>query len=148
MGTNHLAEATKILLLAATVIITCTIVWLGFQATGMAKDISGNAMGQLQDFANDIKDGGIMKFDGAAVDGSEVINCIRKNLGGYGDTDIAPVYITVTTGNGTNTYTNNEYFSKLTSFADIRYIKPTANFQGDVVKNENGVILGIIFTQK
>lgn len=136
------------MILAATVIVTCTIVWLGFQATEMARGLSNNAMGQMQDFADDIKDSGIMKFDGTRIDGSEVINCIRKNLGEYENLETAPVYITVTTGSATNTYTNNTYFSNITSFADTRYIKPMSNFQGDVVKNENGVIMGIVFVQQ
>ncbi|MDF2513059.1 MAG: putative rane protein [Herbinix sp.] len=148
MKINHLSEATKILIMAATVIITCIIVWLGFQTTGMARDIGSNAMEQMQDFAVDIKDSGIMKFDAVTVEGSEVVNCIRKILGEYESADTAPIYITVTTSTSTNIYSNNTYISNIMSFADTRYIKPMSNFRGDVVKNENGVIEGIVFVQQ
>ncbi|HHV13694.1 MAG TPA: hypothetical protein GXX75_25845 [Clostridiales bacterium] len=148
MKTNQLSEATKVMLLAAAVLITCTIVWLGFQATGMAREISSSAMGQMREVADDIKDSGISKYDGLTVDGSEVVNCIRRNLGGYESTEAAPIYITVTTALSTNTYTNNAYIKDIKSFADTKYIRPLGRFLGDVIKNENGVIEGIVFVRQ
>ena len=147
MKTNHLTEATKIMLMAASVIITCTLVWIGFTLSNTSSEISNSASQQLKELSNDINDSGIMKYDGILVEGSEVINCIRKNLGDYGSTQTAPIYVTVTT-TVTNTYTNGQYLENIRSFADTKYIKPTATFKGKVVKNTNKVILGIVFAQQ
>lgn len=148
MKTNHISEATRIMLIAASVIITCIIVWIGFSLANTSREISKSASEQLRELNNDIKDSGIMKYDGVIVDGSEVINCISKNLGDYDSTQTAPIYVTVTTTTGTNTYTNGQYLEKIRSFADPKYIKPTARLKGMVVKNTNKVIVGIVFKQQ
>lgn len=147
MRTNHLSEATKIMLLAASVIITCTIVWIGYTLINTSREISVSASEQLRELNNDIKDSGILKYDGVTVEGSEVVNCIRKNLGDFDSTQTAPVYVTVTTA-VTNRYTNGQYLENIRSFADTKYIKPTATFKGKVVKNTNKVIVGIVFVQQ
>ncbi len=147
MKTNHISEATRIMLIAASVIITCIIVWIGFSLANTSREISKSASEQLRELNNDIKDSGIMKYDGVIVDGSEVINCIRKYLGDYDSTQTAPIYVTVTT-TVTNTYTNGQYLEKIRSFADPKYIKPTARLKGKVVKNTNKVIVGIVFNQQ
>ncbi len=147
MRINHLSEATKIMLIAASVIITCIIVWIGFTMVKTSREISDSAFDQLRELNNDLKDSGIMKYDGITVEGSEVINCIRKNLGEYDTTQTAPIYVTVTT-TVENTYTNGQYLENLRSFADTKYIKPTATFHGTVKKNTNKVIVGIVFVQQ
>lgn len=151
-GTNmkigFLSDATKILIFAATIIITCILVVLGFRAANIAKGISQNATQQMTDLNNDIRDGDFMKFDCADVNGSEVINFIKKHLGDYTSSEAAPIYIYVKTTESENTYTNKAYFSSISNFTDTKYIKPTALFIGEVIKNENKVIVGVSFIQQ
>lgn len=147
MKIGFLSDATKILIFAAAIIITCILVALGFRATNIAKDISKSATEQMTDLNNDIKDGDIMKFDGADVNGSEVINFIKKQLGDYTSSETAPIYINIKTSATENTYTNRACFSNITNFTDAMYIKPTAKFVGQVIKNKNKVIIGLSFEQ-
>lgn len=100
------------------------------------------------DFNDDIIDSGIKKYDDTKVNGSEVINCIKKLLGDYPEGETAQIYIYVKTSKSENTYTDKSYFSNITDFTDSRYIKPTAVFMGKVIQNENKVILGLSFVQQ
>lgn len=148
MKIGFISEATKILIYAASVIITCTLVALGFRASDIAKDISNNATRQIAEIDDDIKDGDIMKYDGNKVNGSEVINFIKRQLGDYFAGETSPIYIYVKTSVSENTYTDKSYFANITDFTDTRYIKPTAVFMGQVIKNENKVIIGVSFVQQ
>jgi hypothetical protein len=148
MKLNHITDAAKILLFAATIIITCIIVSLGFQAADAAKDISSSAVRQIEELNGDIQNGDINRFDHAEVYGSDVMNFIKKHLGDFSDTETGAIFVTVKTSLSENTYTNNSYFSEMKDFTTTKYIKPTALFIGSVLMNDNKVILGISFTQK
>lgn len=148
MKTNYLSVAMKILLFAAAIIITCIIVMLGFRAADTAKEISNSAVIQMTELNNDIKDNDIKKYHNIEVYGSDVVNCIKKNLGDYTSTEIAPLYIFVKTSVSENTYTNGAYITNIRDLTHNMYIKPTAVFLGTVIVNENKVIIGISFIQK
>ncbi|NLK74033.1 MAG: hypothetical protein GX288_01930 [Clostridiales bacterium] len=148
MKANRISDATKILLLAATTIITCVIASLGMIGMRSAKELNKTAMAQMRDLNNSLKDSELKKYDGLEVTGSDVINCIKKYLGDYVSGETAPLYIYVKTKLTENTYTNGSQIKNIQNFTHTYYIKPTALFTGEVVKNENDVILGIRFTNK
>lgn len=148
MKTGNLSTALKLILFAVSVLITCVVVFVAIKASDEAKKISDSAIDQLSEINSDIADSGIMMYDGNEVYGSDVINFIKKTLGDYEPTETAPVYIYVKTSTAENTYTNNTYESNIIKFTDAHYIKPTAVFSGEVVKNTNSVIIGIKFIQK
>ncbi len=148
MKTGFITEATKILLFAATVLITCLLVFLGFRAAGVARDISNSATVQMEQLNHDLQESDIMMFDKEEVYGSDVLNFIKKELGGYTSLETAPIYIYVKTSVSQNTYTNNANIEYIKNFSDAMYIKPTAMFQGAVVKNDNDVLIGVEFIQK
>ena len=85
MKYNHITDATKVLLIAATTMITCIIVALGMNTMGIAKELNLNATDQISRLNNDLKDSDIKRMDGALVSGSEVVNFIKKYLGDYSD---------------------------------------------------------------
>ncbi len=149
MKANYISDAVKILLIAAATIITCIIVWLGFSAMNMGREISKNAISQMAELNNDIRDSGIMKFDSKNnIAGSEIVNFIKQYLGGYKGSETGPFYITVIQGSSEYTYTNGNYISNIRSFTDGRYIDPMAAFSGNVIKNTNGVIIGVKFIKQ
>lgn len=148
MKLAFVTDSVKILIFAATVIITCILVALGFQAASVARGIGNNAILQMAEINNDLQSSDIKRYDQAEIYGSDVVNCIKKHLGDYQSTDIAPIYIGVITSLSEQTYTNGGYIKDIKNFTNTRYVKPTAVFIGSVVKNENNVILGITFVQK
>lgn len=148
MKTGYLSDAVKILIFAAAVIITCMLVALGFRAAGIAKEIGNSAVIRMSELNNDIKDSDIKKYDDCETYGSNIVNCIKKELGDYSASETAPYYIRVKTSISDNIYTNSSIIDNIRNFTHAMYIKPTALFNGDVIENENKVIIGISFTQK
>lgn len=148
MKTNHITDATKIMILAAATLITCLLVAFGLSAMRTARNLNETAVAQMIALNNDLKDSDLKQFDDLEVHGSEVVNLIRKELGDYGDGETAPIYIYVKTSAKENTYTNGSQVRNLQNFTHENYIKPTALFLGELDVNENDVILGVRFTQK
>lgn len=148
MKISYISESIKLLLFAASVIITCIIVFLGFRATDSAKEIGNNAVSQMADINNDIKDSNLKKYDDIDVYGSDVVNLIKNVLGDYTDTETAPIYVHVKSSLSDNTYVNGAYITNIQDFTDTKYIKPTAVFEGNVILNANKVIVGVEFIQK
>lgn len=148
MKTNCISDVMKILIFAAVTIITCLIVALGIRAANTAKEIGNSAISNMAQYNNDIKENEMRMYDNEEVYGIDVVNCIKKYLGDYTELEEAPLYITVKTSLSENTYINSVYLDHIRNFSHNRYIKPTSIFIGQVVRNDNRVILGISFTQK
>lgn len=147
MNTNQMTDATKIILLAATTLITCILVSLGFISMRSAKELNETAISQMADLNDGLKDSDIKMFDNIDVYGSEIINLIKKELGDYEEGETGQIYVYVKTSTKDNTYYNGSQISDLQNFTNENYIKATAVFKGKVDKNKNGVILGVRFTQ-
>lgn len=145
---HRMNESTKILILAASTIITCVLVSVGFISMRTAKNLNESATLQMANLIDALKDSDIKMFDNAEVYGSEIINFIKKELGDYKDGEAGPIYVYVQTSTKENTYYNGSQVANLQNFTHENYIKPTAIFVGQVDKNVNGVILGVRFVQK
>lgn len=107
---------------------------------------------KAQDQLMDMIDSEITKLDGETIRGSEVVNFIKEQLGNYSASEVAPIYVKVTTViNGRtyqNTYQNKLHISHIKDFSSTQYyIKPTASFQGTIERSKNQAILGITFIQ-
>lgn len=148
MKLNYITDVVKILILAASIIITCLIVAIGFRGATIAKEISNAAISNMNEISKDIKSSDIMMYDGLEVYGSEVVNFIKKYLGDYIEGEAAQITVEVKTFINENSYRNGCYIENMRNFSDIKYIKPTAIFHGKVIKNINGVITGVSFIQK
>lgn len=144
----NISDVLKIFLYAAMSAITCLLIWLMFYTTDEAKALSSDVITHMSSVNKDLSESDITKYEDDEITGSEVINCIQKNLGGYTDTETAPIHIHVTTSTSVNTYTNATNIADIDEFASTRYIKPTAIFIGSIIRNENDIIIGLKFIQK
>lgn len=143
MNTAH-----KILLFGVGALITALFAVLLFMTAKESRQIGFAATVKLGELNDDIRNSGITKYDDIEVYGSDVINCVKENLGDYSETETAPLFVHVETSKSINTYTNISIIDGIRDFTKINYVKPTAVFQGDVVRNINDVIIGINFVQK
>lgn len=148
MKYNHITDATKVLLIAATTMITCIIVALGMNTMGIAKELNLNATDQISRLNNDLKDSDIKRMDGALVSGSEVVNFIKKYLGDYSDPYKSTMTVSVKTDRIDKSYDSEDDIKKLRDFTHSYYIKPTANFLASVEHNKNGIIMSVRFVQQ
>ncbi|MCR4946189.1 MAG: hypothetical protein K5929_04500 [Lachnospiraceae bacterium] len=147
-------NSLKGLMLAAGIIITCIIISLGFYIAREASDTASAGTGQINELQAQFGDTSKTMYDNTRVSGSEVINVIRK----FADDTMG---IKVVTKKNTTYYIYNfndsdgnlgqlskaDYKSAQTATND-NYINPTGRFLGTVVRDANGTITGIIFTQE
>lgn len=148
MKVNHVSESVKFLLMAATLLITCSLIGLGFYVFDNSKRLGSTVTNQIIDLNNDLTQSDIMKYDGLEVSGSDVINFIKKYLGDYTKEEIGPFRIVVEKGSQIDIHKNKEFTHLISDFANSYYIKPTSKFKGSVEKNENLVIVSVKFIRK
>ena len=138
----------KVLLFGVGTLITALFAILLFMTAKEGRQVGFAATTQMSELNEDIKNSGILKYEDMDIYGSEVVNCMRENLGDYTSAETAPIYVRVETTASTNTYTNGSILNEVRDFTKQRYIKPTAVFRGDIIKNTNDVIIGLNFIQQ
>lgn len=133
----------KALLIAASTIITCIIVGLGFTMAREAKQIGNHVVEELHQYRSAVEERDLMKYDGVVVYGSDVVNLMKKELSetetGFG--------VTVCDGDKKYSYKSSVEAEKAQDAERTEYILPTSRYTGKVVRNKNEVIVEIVFTR-
>jgi len=130
----------KALLIAASTIITCIIVTLGFSLARQAREIGNNVTEDLERYKTVLAERNIVKYDGAVVLGGDVVNLIRVELA-----QSKPEYrITIQNSNTTWSFdTLKDYETALSN--DSSCIDLNGEYLGKVIRNKNDVISEIRF---
>ena len=146
-------NSLKGLILAAGTIITCVVISLGFFISREAKETAANGANQINKLNSEFVESDKIIYDGATVSGSEVVNVIKKMKRDK-------IGICVVTNKSTTYYgyefdkSTGELLKEVTGgyeeaciSTNVKYINPYADFRGKVIRDENDVITGILFTQ-
>lgn len=146
----------KALLIAAGIIITCIVAGLAFQNTREGKAQASSAFAQFNTTMSEYQDLGKSMYDGLLVSGAEVRRLIENSIAAK-----EYVQIKVVTGDGTEKgyvyETFDEEKKKLSKESKILpsdemgsdgYINSRAVFLGSITKDENGIIIQIVFEQQ
>lgn len=134
----------KALLLAAATIITCIIVELGFRMAREAKQIGNYAVEELHSYRTAAEERSLTRYDGVVVYGGDVINLMKKELQATEN----GFQVTVVDGKTRVSYTVSADIEKAQETTGAAYVAPLAEYLGKVIRNENKVIVEIIFTKK
>ncbi len=143
-----MSNVNKFLLLAFSLGLTCLLITYFGRVADAGFRTSNTALGKLNDFNNSLSESDIMLYDGKEVTGSDVVNYIKKSLGAYNKDQEASICIHVTSTISSNTYSNGEFIKDIQDFSSEKYIKPLANFTCLVLRNDNGIIHRIEFSQR
>lgn len=135
---NH---GLKAFLLAASTIITCIVVSLGFSMAREAKQIGNHMVDELHQYRVAIEEQDYTKYDGVTVYGTDVLNLMKRELT-MKDTGI---WVTVIRENRKTTYKNKEDAEAVKQPGSVHYIAPTERYTGEIIRNENDVIVELIF---
>lgn len=139
-----MSNGLKALLIAASTIITCIIVSLGFRLAKEAGTIGNYVVEGLFQYRNVVEERDLMKYDGVMVYGSDVVNLMKKELPETTD----GFFVTVKEKKGSRSYGNRNGVERVEDMELAEYIAPASEYAGKVVRNENGVIVEIVFTKK
>lgn len=139
-----MSHGLKALLLAASTIITCIIVGLGFMMAREAKQLGNHVVEELHRYRIAIEEQDYTRYDGATIYGSDVVNLMKKELtdGKNG------IYITVENQNGRYTYDKKEDIKRVQEEGTVYYIEPASDYIGELIRNQNEVIVEMVFTEK
>lgn len=138
----------KGILIGAGLFITCVVVGIGFMVARESIRVSAVNSEKLNKFSIELSESDLTMYDGLEVQGSDVINFIKENLGDYTSTETAPVTVNVITSKSNNTYINGASVENICDFTNDKYIKPIAKFDCKVIRNSNNAITTLRFTQK
>lgn len=127
----------KALLIAASTIITCMIVSLGFRLANSAGQIGNRVNAEMEQYKTTLQERNITKYDNAVVYGADILNLIQMELPTKADF----FRVTAHTDNGSYVFTAKgdiDYARKVLVKTDI--------FKGAVLRNANGVIEEVRFS--
>ena len=163
MRANNVSEAAKILIMVGTVLIVCVLCAVGFKMTNEGKSAVNASASSLNGMTGQYSEIDKSIYDGATVQGSQVVNVIKDSIN-------AAEYlaIRVTTkakAKDTTKYVDYNYgfnpgsagaahtlgtkvSTALTeNKASNEYINESASFDGKVYKDANNLIICIEFIQ-
>ena len=135
---NH---GLKALLIAASTIITCIIVGLGFSMAREAKQIGNYVVKELHSYRVSIEEQDYTKYDGVVVYGTDVVNLMKYTF----SVKASDIYVSVEENGESRIYAGTEDIEKAMEGGSVYYITPAAEYMGEVKRNENDVIVEIIF---
>lgn len=143
-------NSLKGLLLAAGTVITCIIIGLGFYIAREARDTASSGAGQINRLNAEFMESDKVMYDGISVTGSEVVNVINKFKN-----DELCVQVKTKKGEASYGYTDTTLSSKSShsiketqNLKGVNYINPNGLFLGEVIRDSNNVIVGLLFTQQ
>jgi len=143
----------QIFMAVVAVILTGIIIYYVMNTIKSTTKLADTILAKTEETRIEYMENDILIYHKEEVRGYELVNFIKKQLGDYSSSDTASIYIEVVSkasGNVyTNRYKNSEHIDDIKNFSSSEhYIKPTALFVGEVIRNDNKVIIGVIFTQK
>jgi hypothetical protein len=161
MKTNNLTDATKVLILVATVIVVCVLCAIGFKMVNNGKSAVTANTNNLNDMAGQYQDIDLSLYEGSLVPGSEVSNIIKTAID-----DKQYLAVTISSLDGSTNAYNYVYDSTKKTIEDqgslgqtalkilpkkkseLGYINPMAMFLGETLKDSNNTIVCLRFTQQ
>lgn len=135
------------------VVITACIIIYFTNFYNRTVDTTDKIIAKSSKTVENLDDYEVTMYEYEEVRGSSIVNYIKKNLGGYAETETAPYFIRVSIRAldkiYTNDYTNKKHIKDIKNVSAFDYyINPNAYFECEIIRNENKVIQGIEFIQK
>lgn len=144
-------NSLKGLLLAAGTVITCIIIGLGFYIAREARDTASSGAGQINRLNAEFMESDKIMYDGINVSGSEVVNVINKFKNDALCIQVKTKKNDMASYGYTDTTLSKESGLKIKETQNLNgkyYINPNGLFQGEVLRDLNNVIVGLLFVQQ
>jgi hypothetical protein len=154
-------NAQRALLIAAGLFLTIALITLVVNLFGSAQEASKQAQNDFSSMQTELSNAAFDGYDNTTLTGSQVLNAIRKYL----SKDAFGIQVTTgknqAAGEGGAWYnrevmsdgsvsTGYEYISVAPALVESsrEYINPSGQFKGKVLRDSNGVVRGLSFTQQ
>lgn len=130
----------KALLIAASTIITCMIVTLGFSLAKEAKQIGNQVTEELEHYKTTLSERELVKYDGVSVYGADIVNLMKLELkdGKRG------FEVRVISAGGQQVFSTYQEYEEAGAKSTL---VSTGHYKGKVIRNKNDVITELQFTR-
>ncbi|NLM10699.1 MAG: hypothetical protein GX213_08000 [Clostridiaceae bacterium] len=154
-------NSLKAILIGAGVVITMIVVSIGFILMRSGQDTALTTIGKLNQIRGEMSESQYTMYDGLEVSGSDVINVIRR----FKEERIG-IRVKTKKNSSSGTWYINEVTIDSDNIGEIKasgtvgkisdlidetsnnYVNPNGVFIGEIIRDENGTIVALIFTQK
>lgn len=141
---NRIEIAPQALIFAAGVLLSVMLISVMVGQFEDARSLSAAVSENMLRATQDIRDSGVMQYDGLLVRGSDVINICRRYVS---DNDLRICIDYAGSGRRADAVTiEAALVSELRDSTSGLYVRPSGRFRCDVERNANDVITGMIFT--
>jgi len=148
-------NSLKAIIIGAGVVITLIVVSIGFLLMRSGQDTAQNAINQLGGINKEMSDSQYTNYDGLEVSGSEVVNVLNRFKDEYIGIQVITKkntagawYINVVGSNGNITGAATSEIADTMDEKSNEYVNPNGSFKGSLVRDANGTITALIFTQQ
>lgn len=151
-------NSLKAILIGAGVVITLIVVSIGFLLMRSGQSTAQNAISKLDQINAEMSESQYTMYDGIENRGSEVVNVLNKfkdeYIGIQVKTHKVPSgtwYIrdvTITSNVGEIGAASTSVISNTMDEAHTQYINPNGKFLGKLVRDANGTVVALVFTQQ
>lgn len=139
---NFDSAVIKLLLSAASMILTCTIVSVGIISMNQAKLMAGITSNKISRYNKELAESDVSIYDGVCVRGSDIVNFYKRHFVNQNDGSFV---MTVKHTAKSFTYLDGSYLKRMRQQESEHYIKPTNQYQCTVVYNINQLITEVVF---
>ncbi|NLX76509.1 MAG: hypothetical protein GXZ01_03935 [Clostridiaceae bacterium] len=152
-------NSLKAILIGAGVVITMVVVSIGFILMRSGQNTALTTIGKLDQINVEMSESQYTIYDGTEVSGSTVVEAVRKfkgeHIGIYIRTNKNPSgtwyinNVTITDNTGEiNASGSVGAISELNYETSDKYVNRNAKFSGEIIRDKNGTIVALVFTQK
>ena len=151
-------NSLKAILIGAGVVITLIVVSIGFLLMRSGQSTAQNAIGKLDQINAEMSESQYTMYDGMETRGSEVVNVLNKYKDEYIGIQVKTKKVTsgtwyihnvsVTSNVGTIGAQSTNSISNTMDEKHTEYINPNGKFLGSLVRDQNGTVGCLVFTQQ
>jgi maltose-binding protein MalE len=151
-------NSLKAILIGAGVVITLIVVSIGFLLMRSGQSTAQNAIGKLDQINAEMSESQYTMYDGIENRGSEVVNVLNKFKDEYIGIQVKTKKIpsgtwyirevTISSNVGTIGAVSTNTISDTMNEAHPQYVNPNGKFLGSLVRDQNGTVVALIFTQQ
>lgn len=151
-------NSLKAILIGAGVVITLIVVSIGFLLMRSGQSTAQNAIGKLDQINAEMSESQYTMYDGIENRGSEVVNVLNKFKDEYIGIQVKTKKVpsgtwyihtvTVTNNTGAIGAASTYLISNTMDETHSEYVNPNGKFLGELVRDQNGTVVALVFTQK
>lgn len=147
----------RTILIIAGIAIVLLVITFGYGIVKFAISKGNTLTNKISENIDSVLESNLTQYDGEQISGSNVLNVIKNLESGSDDVYVKVItlansggtfYVCDSSNNRIDTAQERTLLKNARTKTNNNYITPSAYFEGEVIRNANNAIVGIVFTQQ